>query len=1305
MMKDTLPSLICSNCSHENLGDAKFCESCGQLLDQICNNCGTQNNAEAKFCRSCGNTLDLVSSPPEEMRLSELQKAAPEGLQEKMRLSSSQIEGERKPVTILFTDIVGSTAIAEKLDPEVWKEIVSGAHRRVGEAIYRYEGTIAQLLGDGVLAFFGAPITHEDDPIRAVRAAMDIQKSVKAYNQELEGIVGDFQMRIGINTGTVVIGEIGTDMHMEYLAIGDAVNVAARLQSAAETGKTILSDPCSRLISAEFDLKDLGEISVKGKAEPLQAFELIGLKAVPDSGRGIEGLPTPYVGRAQEVEELQSSLLALCKGHGQIVIVVGEAGIGKTRLLEEVKAITCEDEGDRETMRISPSSIRWLEGRALSYGGSLSYWTITQLLLDDLDLSDGAPQVEIKVALRRRVHELFGEERGEEVMPYLAHLLGLKIEAEAEDLIQSLDGETVKVRTLKLLSDYFSKVAIEGPTALVFEDMHWADPSSLEALERLLPLSDRIPLMILMLMRIDRDHGSWGVKVKAEADFPHRTKELHLRRLTEGDSSSLLEQLLGETKLPEEILRTIMDRSEGNPFYLEEVVRHLLEQDLIVQDEEGWRATEELKVVGIPDTLQGVLLARIDRLEEEVRHTLQLASVIGKSFLYRILETIAEAEMQLDAHLSQLQRVDLIREKARIPELEYIFKHTMTQEAAYNSLLHERRKVFHLKVGEALEELFPDRVDEFSGLMAYHFEAAETHEKAVDYLQRAGDQARLAYALQEAIDFYERALVILKELEEYARAARMLMKLGLTYHTAFDFKQSRQAYDEAFAMRKRERTIKQENVEPAPHPYRLSNFKPPTLDPSISNDLTSWFYIKEIFSGLVEIGAGWEIIPDVAQSWEISEDGCRYVFHLRDDVYWSDGTQVTAEDFVYSWIRSLNPAVEAPGGKNLRLYDIKNARAYNEGDLSKHDQVGVMAIDKLTLGVELERAASYFLHMLITLYPVPSHVVEAHGDTWTDLGHIVTNGAFKIESYEPRESMSLVRDPTYHGGFSGNLERVEFKLIESRESLEELELYRRNSVDVVDLSEKTYHTRHRFADEYITGPLQSLYFVGFDTSRPPFDDLRVRRAFVMAVDRERLADEVFDGLFNPANGGYVPPTIPGHSPGISLPYDPIQARQLMTQAGYPDGQGFPTFKIAYPRRIHLEPLVAQWLVNLNVEVAIEIMDWENVLSTVISRNIFFMGWNAGSPDPDYFLNVGIRSLLPHWRNDKYSQLLEEAQRTVDQEDRIRLYQAADKILIEDAVVMPIAYSMFHQLCKPWVKLPAGVSGFFCHFKDVIIEPH
>jgi oligopeptide transport system substrate-binding protein len=354
----------------------------------------------------------------------------------------------------------------------------------------------------------------------------------------------------------------------------------------------------------------------------------------------------------------------------------------------------------------------------------------------------------------------------------------------------------------------------------------------------------------------------------------------------------------------------------------------------------------------------------------------------------------------------------------------------------------------------------------------------------------------------------------------------------------------------------------------------------------------------------------------------------------------------------------------------------------------------------------LERNASYFLQMLSTLDPVPGHVVETHGDAWTDLEHIVTNGAFRLESYEPGESLSLVRDPTYHGSISGNLERVEVILSTSQYSLEELELYESDSVDIASLSEPTIHARNRYAEEYVSEPMQTLFFVGFDTSRPPFDDVRVRRAFAMAVDRERLANEVLEGLPDPATGGFVPPTIPGHSPGIGLPYDPAQARELMAQAGYPDGQGLIIDELVWidAGRTIPENVKSQWMDNLNVEVTVEIMDWESVLDPSQSRNVFFGGWSADYPDPDSFLRVGVRNLLPRLRNDQFDLLLEKAQRTLDQPERIRLYQQADKLLIEEAVVIPIVYSNIPGLVKPWVKLPLRRHED-CYFKDVIIEPH
>ena len=323
----------CVHCDAENAPGARFCSMCANPLPRLCPKCQQENPPEARFCSACATPLRGSEGTHDLERLDGLRELAPEGLQEKIREVSKSLPGQRKPVTILFTDIVGSTAIAEKLDPEEWKEVVQGAHRRVSEAVYRYEGTIAQLLGDGVLAFFGAPLTHEDDPERAARAALDIQASMAEYRSELSGFVDDFQMRVGINTGEVVIGEVGSEEHAEYLAIGDAVNVAARLEGAAEPGQILVSEAIARRVEAGYNLRDMGEVPVKGKTAALVMFELVKAKAEPTSGRGIEGLRSPLVGRDSELKLLRDALDSLQQGLGQIVVVLGDAGIGKTRLV------------------------------------------------------------------------------------------------------------------------------------------------------------------------------------------------------------------------------------------------------------------------------------------------------------------------------------------------------------------------------------------------------------------------------------------------------------------------------------------------------------------------------------------------------------------------------------------------------------------------------------------------------------------------------------------------------------------------------------------------------------------------------------------------------------------------------------------------------------------------------------------------------------------------------------------------------------------------------------------------------------
>jgi ABC-type oligopeptide transport system substrate-binding subunit/class 3 adenylate cyclase/ribosomal protein L40E len=1313
-MKEALHSITCRKCSQVNPIDAKFCKNCGQSLENICPNCNTLNDDDARFCKNCGTVLEW-GSPAEETRLTILQQSAPAGLQEKMRASSSELEGERKPVTILFADIVGSTSIAEKLDPEIWKEVVEGAHKRVGEAIYRYEGTIAQLLGDGVLAFFGAPITHEDDPVRAVRAALDIQEAIQDYEHDLKDLLETFQMRIGINTGEVVIGNIGTDMHLEYLALGDAVNIAARLQSSADPGKVLLSGSCVHLIGDRFELKSLGEITVKGKEEPVETYEIVGIKAAEEIGRAVQAYQTPYVGREDELEALRSSLLKLCEGQGQIVSLVGEAGIGKTRLVEEAGETLCEAEEDLKAEIAPPSSIRWLEGRALSYGGSLSYWTISHLLLSDLGLSDGASQVKIKVALRQRMMELFSGEQSGEVMPYVANLLGIPLERNVKERIESLDGETLKKETHRALGDYFSQVARRNRTVFVFEDMHWGDPSSLEVLEGLLSLTDHVPLLILMLMRIDRDHGSWDLRIKAEKDFHHRFTDIHLRRLSEKDSRMLVTNLLGSYELPDEISDPILARAEGNPFYLEEVVRHMIEEGMIAEDEDGWHANETMGEIGIPDTLQGVLLARIDRLEEDVRHTLQMASVIGKSFLYRILETISEAEQELDAHLSQLQRLDLVREKTRIPELEYIFRQTLTQEAAYNSLLHKRRKEFHLKVGEALENLFPERIDDFLGLLAYHFEEAEAHDKAMDYLIKAGDKARLAYAHDEAIGFYDKAKALLIERDDAETLARTAMKLGLTYQNAFDTSRAHQAFQESFNYWDRVAEIRYPSLPSPPHALRMV-LSTSALDPCQYLFDNEFLLIKQLFDGLILFKPDMSVAPGVAKSWEVLESGRIFLFHLREDVNWTDGSPVTAHDFEFGWKRLLDP--ETRFHHAYVLFDIKGAKDYHEGMLPNSDHIGIKVLDDTTLFVELENPCAYFLYLAEMFMPLPKHVVSKHGVSWTNEEHIVTNGPFKVARWRYGESLILDRNPDYYGDFPGNLDRIKFKNITGGVE-EHLRIYHANMLDIVNIGGLSPIEFSRVMqggiDDYMSESLIGYWYVGFNTKRPPFDDKNVRLALSMAIDKEKLAYVSLKNWGAPALGGVLTPGVPGYSGNIGISHNPDHARQLLHQSGYlakDSSMEMMLDGLMYTGqllKVFSEALSEQWFEKLGINISWKQVDSGSYFETLSGSSrphLWIGGWAGDILDPAYFLQLGTTwKSRCGWENQAFDDLLDRAQYINNQAERLVLYRQADRILMDESPILPLVYGRQHYLVKPWVKNFRLCPRMDWFLQDVIIEPH
>jgi oligopeptide transport system substrate-binding protein len=576
------------------------------------------------------------------------------------------------------------------------------------------------------------------------------------------------------------------------------------------------------------------------------------------------------------------------------------------------------------------------------------------------------------------------------------------------------------------------------------------------------------------------------------------------------------------------------------------------------------------------------------------------------------------------------------------------------------------------------------------------------------------------YAHETAIGHYQRALTYLEQQGDYERAARTLMQLGLTYHNAFDFQQARQAYEKGFALWQRVGQLQPiSSLPPAPHALRLIECDPPTLDPSMGGDAASVSVIIQLFSGLVETSPEMDVLPDVAQSWEVLEGGRRYIFHLRADVRWSDGEPVLAGDFEYAWRRVLAPAT----GSSVAglFYDIEGAEAFHQGKVSDPDCVGVRALDEHTLVVELAEPTGYFLHLMTcsAFCPVPRHVVEAHGETWTAAERIVTNGPFRLEAWEPGKSIVLVRNLEYHGRFTGNVQRVVLDL--STDQSARLEMYEADALDVLTDSLDTLGLqpavvdgiRQRYAEECLSEPVLNTRYIGFDTSRPPFDDARVRRAFALAIDREMLADVVLRGYVSPATGGLVPPGMPGHLAGGGLPYDPGQARQLLSEAGYPDGRGFPATDGLIPLgsvpAVIGEYLQTRWRENLGVEIEWEPVDWMSFLDRLYGEppHLHLNIWLADYADPDSFLRGCLQQTAASigWRDQAFADLVDKARRVTDQGERMKLYQQADKILIYEAVIVPLDHSRSHLLVKPWVrKFPSSVLGRR-FWKDVVLEPH
>ena len=708
-----------------------------------CPHCGYDNLPDNRFCGRCGSPLDVspISRP------SGRTAYTPRHLAEKILTSRSALEGEHKQVTVVFCDIANSTVLAQQLGAERMHQVLDAFFEQALEHVHRFEGTINQFLGDGFMALFGAPLAHEDHAERAVSAALAIRDMVAAGLADSNLAPGRLAVRLGLNTGLVVVGKIGDNLRMDYTAVGDTTNVAARMQSLAEPGQILITEAVLRATRGAAEYRSLGPKRVKGKDHPLNVHEVMRARTAEEMRSARTGQPAaPLLGRERELVAFNRQLLTLKQGHGGLIWVLGEAGLGKSRLVGEARR------------QIDANEVLWLEGASPSFGRSLSYWPFLEMLKAYFDLNEQDVGAAAFARVEQHLRNLLPADEVSDVLPYLATLLALPLPEPYVERTRYLDGQGMGSQVFRAMRSFAQHVCAQRPLVLMFEDWHWADASSVELCEHLLPLASDHPVLFCFCARPDDSEPLRRIRTAARAALEGRTVELTLEPLDVPQAGVLANRLVGSQPLSATARESLVRIAGGNPFFLEELVGASIESGALTWDDGAgeWIASPDLAHLRVPDTLQGVIMARVDRLDEGVRQVLRTASVIGRTFFYRVLKAVIATESEREVRA--LQDLDLIREKQRLPELEYLFKHALVQEATYESMLAERRRELHRRVGAAIEQVFPARAAEFYPVLAYHFARAEDWEKAQEYLSKAGDRAAEVAADDEAVEHYRLAI-------------------------------------------------------------------------------------------------------------------------------------------------------------------------------------------------------------------------------------------------------------------------------------------------------------------------------------------------------------------------------------------------------------------------------------------------------------------------------------------------------------------------------------------------------------------
>jgi class 3 adenylate cyclase/tetratricopeptide (TPR) repeat protein len=732
----------CPKCQFENPNGTKFCGECGTKLEKVCPKCNYSNPPHFKFCGDCGHNLTLSSEPTRkelsfDEKIEKIQKYLPAGITEKILSQRDKIEGERKQVTVMFCDMKGFTPLADELGPEEVYAMMDQVYEILIHKVHDYEGTVNEMTGDGVMALFGAPIALEDAPQRAIRSAMAIHREMTRFNEKVRQEKGDIpplKMRVGIHTGPVVVGTLGNDLRVEFKAVGDTVNLASRMESLAEPGTTYVSDDTFKLTEGLFRFEALGEKEIKGKEKPLKVYQVI----APSSRRtrfdvSAERGLTPFVGRERELELLLDGFERSKERRGQAISIISDAGIGKSRLLYEFrKAVTNE-------------YVTFLEGRCLSYSRNVAYHPVVDVLKANFEIQDNDTDQEIREKVTRFLKAIRVDEAT--TLPYLLELLSVK-ESGIDKIPMS--PEARKDRTLEALKRIVLKGSEIRPLIMAVEDLHWMDRSSEDAFKDLLESISAAKVFLIFTYRPEFIH-TWGSR--------SYHSQVTLNKLSNRESLAMATHMLGTPNIERDLEELILQKTEGIPFFLEEFIKSLKDLKVIERKDNAYQLSKDIQKLTIPSTIQDVIMARVDNLPEGAREVLRTGSVIEREFSYDLIQKVTGLpEKELLSHLSTLKDFELLFERGIYPDSAYIFKHALTREVVYDSILTKKKKQLHQKIAGTMEDIFKDDICYHYGVLADHCIASENYEKGAEYSRLEAKKYQKAGSFKDAIEYGKKSV-------------------------------------------------------------------------------------------------------------------------------------------------------------------------------------------------------------------------------------------------------------------------------------------------------------------------------------------------------------------------------------------------------------------------------------------------------------------------------------------------------------------------------------------------------------------